>query len=278
MENEFALNHFFTPRVLASHSATYKTIVNRFIQDAKGKPNGEIVSEIYTLMAKAHRCEYVYQNTLLNDLLLSDGTDTQQTALTQLTISKSRADFIVINDNATVYEIKTELDTFERLNTQLSNYFKAFTRVCVVTSENKYPHAVKALAGTPVGIYVLDSQNHISKKMRKDPVEDNSKLEHITLFKLLRKYEYESIVKQCFGLLPDAPPVFYYDACLNLFRQIPILTAHKMVMSELKKRNRIKYVDAFNCVPYALRSLAYFSYNTKKTLNSLLRFLGEKFV
>lgn len=278
MENELALNHFFAPRVLASPSAIYKTIVDRFVQDAKGKTNGEIVGEIYNLMANTHRCEYVYQNTLLNELLLSDSVDAQQTALTQLTISKSRADFIIINEHATVYEIKTELDTFERLNTQLSNYFKAFNRVCVVTSENKYSHAVKALADTPVGIYVLDSQNHISKKLRKEPTEDNSKLEHIALFKLLRKYEYESIVKQHFNMLPAAPPVFYYDACLELFRQIPILTAHKMVMSELKKRNRIKYVDAFNCVPYALKSLAYFSYNTKKTLNSLLRFLGEKFV
>lgn len=278
MENELILNHFFTSRVLASPSTIYKTIVNRFLQDAKGKTNSEIVSEIYNLMANTHRCEYVYQNTLINALLLNSNVDMQQTALTQLPISKSRADFIVINDSATVYEIKTELDTFERLKTQLSNYFKAFNRVCVVTSENKYQHAVETLSDTPVGIYVLDSQNHISKKMRKEPVEDNSKLEHVALFKLLRKYEYENIVKQYFGLLPDAPPVFYYDACMDLFRQIPILNAHTMVMNELKKRNHIKYMDAFNRVPYALKSLAYFSYTTKKNLNNLLRLLEEKFI
>lgn len=278
MENELALNHFFTTRVLASQNQCYKSVVNRLIQDTKGKTNSEIISEIYELMANTHRCEYVYQNTLLNMLLLSVSDDAQQTALTQLPIGKSRADFIIINDNATVYEIKTELDTFERLNSQLSNYFKAFKRVCVVTSENKYPHAVKALANTPVGIYVLDSQNNISKKMCKEPIEDNSKLEHVALFKLLRKYEYENIVKQHFGLLPAAPPVFYYDACLNLFCQIPILDAYKMVMSELKKRNHVKCADAFNSVPYALKSLAYFSYNTKKNLNGLLSFLGEKFI
>ncbi len=278
MENELALNHFFTTRVLASQNQCYKRVVNRFIQDTKGKTNSQIISEIYELMANTHRCEYVYQNTLLNILLLSGSDDAQQTALTQLPSGKSRADFIVINDNATVYEIKTELDTFERLKTQLSNYFKAFNRVCVVTSENKYQHALKVLAGTPVGVYVLDGQNHISEKMRKEPVENNSKLEHVALFKLLRKYEYENIVKQYFGMLPDAAPVFYYNACLDLFRQIPILDAHKMVMSELKKRNHIKYVDAFNSVPYALKSLAYFSYNTKKSLNGLLSFLGEKFI
>ncbi|EGL14241.1 hypothetical protein HMPREF9435_1035 [Gardnerella vaginalis 315-A] len=278
MGDELILNHFFTTRVLASQNQCYKTVVNRFVQDAKGKTNSEIISEIYELMRKGHRCEYFYQNTLLNKFLLSGGNNTQSTALTQLPISKSRADFIVIDDKATVYEIKTELDTFERLKTQLSNYFKAFNRVCVVTSENKYQNAVETLSNTPVGIYVLDSQNHISKKMCKEPVEDNSKLEHVALFKLLRKYEYENIVKQYFNMLPDAAPAFYYNVCLDLFRKIPILDAHAMVMSELKKRNHIKYMDAFNSVPYALKSLAYFSYNTKKNLNSLLNFLGKNFI
>lgn len=278
MGNELILNHFFTPRVLASQNQCYKTVVNRFVQDAKEKTNSEIISEIYNLMANTHRCEYVYQNTLLNMLLLRNKDNTQQTALTQLPISKSRADFIIINEHATVYEIKTELDTFERLNTQLNNYFKAFNSVCVVTSENKYQNAVKALANTPVGIYVLDGQNHISEKMHKEPVEDNSQLEHVALFKLLRKTEYENILKQYFNALPDAKPVFYYNACLDMFCQIPILNAQTMVMSELRKRNIIKNIDTFNRVPYALKSLAYFSYNTKKNLNGLLRFLEEKFI
>lgn len=278
MGDELILNHFFTTRVLVSKNQCYETVANHFVQDTKGKTNSEIISEIYELMAKTHRCEYVYQNTLLNALLLSASSDAQQTALTQLPISKSRADLIIISKHATVYEIKTELDTFERLKTQLSNYFKAFNRVCVVTSENKYQNAINALSGTPVGIYVLDGQNCISEKMRKEPVEDNSKLEHVTLFKLLRKTEYENILKQYFNALPDAKPVFYYNACLDLFRQIPILNAHTMVISELRKRNIIKNIDTFNRVPYALKSLAYFSYNTKKNLNNLLRFLEEKFI
>lgn len=278
MRNELILNHFFTPRVLGTNNLDYEDAVSHFIKDAKGKTNGEIVSEIYELMGKGHRCEYFYQNTLLNKFLLSGDNNTQSTALTQLPISKSRADFIVIDDKATVYEIKTELDTFERLNTQLNNYFKAFNRVCVVTSENKYQNAVKALANTPVGIYVLDGQNCISEKMHKEPVEDNSKLEHIALFKLLRKTEYENILKQYFNAQPAAKPVFYYNACLDLFCQIPILNAHTMVMSELRKRNIIKNIDTFNRVPYALKSLAYFSYNTKKNLNGLLRFLEERFI
>ena len=91
--------------------------------------------------------------------------------MTQIPIGKSKADFILINGKAVVYEIKTELDTFGRLRRQLDDYFKAFNHVCVVTSEDKYDNALKILRNTPVGIYVLTKQNTISEKMRKEPVE-----------------------------------------------------------------------------------------------------------
>ncbi|MBC8060944.1 MAG: sce7726 family protein, partial [Clostridiaceae bacterium] len=49
-----------------------------------------------------------------------------------------KADFILINGSAVVYEIKTELDTLDRLDSQIENYYKAFTKVCVITSESNY--------------------------------------------------------------------------------------------------------------------------------------------
>ena len=50
-----------------------------------------------------------------------------------------------------VYEIKTDLDTFDRLETQIRDYFKAFNHVCVVTSEHQFSHACELLKNTNVG-------------------------------------------------------------------------------------------------------------------------------
>ncbi|WP_245780719.1 sce7726 family protein [Gracilibacillus orientalis] len=83
-------------------------------------------------------------------------------------MSKSKADFILINGKAVVYEIKTELDTFERLNSQINDYFRAFDHVCVVTSESQYKKAEKKLKDSKVGICVLTKRNTI--RTRKEPI------------------------------------------------------------------------------------------------------------
>lgn len=262
--------------MIDSSDATYDAIIRRFVTDPKDKDNGTLIREVYKFMSKSYRNEYFYQNTLLNKLLLGRHSVNTTTALTQIPISKSKADFILINGKAVVYEIKTELDTFERLHTQLQNYFKAFNHVCVVTSENQYSRAVSILKGTSVGIYVLTSQNTISTKMRKEPVEDNSNLDHIVIFKLLRKREFENILRQYFGRLPTTSQVFYYGECLKQFSQIPILEAYGMALKELKERNKI-IISEFNRIPYELKSLVYFSNPSEIDWKAINGFLKQKY-
>ena len=149
-------------------NTTYGAVIQRFVNDYENKDNGALISEVYRFMSKSYRNEYFYQNTLLNKLLLGKHSINTTTALTQIPISKSKADFILINGKAVVYEIKTELDTFERLDTQLRDYFKAFNHVCVVTSDSQYDRAASLLQNTPVGIYALTPQNTISSKLRKE--------------------------------------------------------------------------------------------------------------
>ena len=129
-ENNIVLNRFFTQNVffniINANNTIYETVIQRFVNDSKNKDNGTLISEVYEFMSKSYRNEYFYQNTLLNKFLLGKHSINTTTALTQIPICKSKADFILINGKAVVYEIKTELDTFDRLNNQLRDYFKAF--------------------------------------------------------------------------------------------------------------------------------------------------------
>lgn len=279
-ENNLILNRLFTQSaffdMIHANNATYGTIIQRFVNDPEDKNNGTLISEVYRFMARAYRNEYFYQNTLLNKFLLGKHSINTTTALTQIPIGKSKADFILINGKAVVYEIKTELDTFERLDTQLRDYFKAFSQVCVVTSESQYDRAVSILEKTPVGIYVLTPQNTISTKLRKEPVEDDSHLDYITIFKVLHKREYESILLHYFGYLPNASQAFYYGACLKQFSQIPILEAYGMALKQLKNRNRIK-ISEFEKIPYELKSLIYFSNPSTSDWQAIKGFLNQKY-
>lgn len=279
--NNLVLNKLFTQNVFHdlinnSNNTTYRAIVQRYVEDSEAKNNGELISEIYSFMSKSYRNEYFYLNTLLNKLLFKRRNINTTTALTQISIGKSKADFILINGKAVAYEIKTELDSFDRLETQLKDYFRAFNHVCVVTSEGKYEKLNNMLQDTPVGICVLTKRNTISSTLKKQVVENNSCLEHRAVFKVLHKNEYESIIKKYFGFLPAVSQVFYYNECLLWFEEIPISVAYSAALKELKKRNRI-IQSRFQEIPYELKSLMYFSKPSLKDYNGLDCFLNEKY-
>lgn len=140
--NSLLLNRFFTRNTFKQiieygESTTYKATVARYINQIDNKSNQECISEIYNHLKKEYQNEYYYKNTLLNKLLLGVHSPKTTTALTEVPVGNSKADFILINGKAVVYEIKTALDNFERLDGQIQDYFKAFSRVVVVTSEEK---------------------------------------------------------------------------------------------------------------------------------------------
>ena len=156
--NNLILNRVFTKNTIKSFiedrpDLCYYAVVKRYINDITDKNHGQIISEIYQELDSAYRNEYFYKNTLLNKLLLGVHSPTTTTALIEVPIDKSKADFIMINGRAMVYEIKTELDTFERLSSQLKSYYKAFPNVNVVTSEDNLSLLEKKLKNTDVGIY-----------------------------------------------------------------------------------------------------------------------------
>lgn len=263
MSKNIVLNRLFTQHVfgeLIQHESNtiYINIVKRFVQDTSSKNNGEIISEIYSYMSKNYRNEYFYQNTLLNKLLLGRHSINTTTALTQIPIHNSKADFILINGKAVVYEIKTELDSFNRLKTQLNDYYRAFSHVCVVTPEENYEKLNSILYGTNVGICILTKRNTLN--FVKEPLADYSKLSHKYIFKVLHKSEFENILIKHYKKLPSSTPVFYYNNCFELFKQIPIIEAYDYALKELKNRNKI-VKEEFKKVPYELKSLMYF-YNT----------------
>lgn len=279
MNSNMILNRLFTQYnfddlIQGQKNDVYISVIKRFVQDPLSKNNGEIISEIYSYMSKNYRNEYFYQNTLLNKLLLGRHSINTTTALTQIPINKSKADFILINGKAVVYEIKTELDNFERLKNQINDYYKAFIHVCVVTCEEYYKKLIKILKNTNVGICILTNKNTL--RFEKEPVADFSNITHKHLFKVLHKKEFEDILLEIFKKLPQATPAFYYDECYNWFESIPIMDAYKETLIQLKKRNKITK-EEFNRVPYELKSLMYFNSNYDNDYKKLELFLNKMY-
>lgn len=280
-DNNTILTRFFTQRTIKAlissdeDSSVFCKVVRRYnMPHSNNTSNGEMISEIYQYIAGSYRNEYLYKNTLLNKLLINSHRINTTVALTEVPIANSKADFIMINGKAVVYEIKTELDTFDRLENQISDYFKAFDHVCVVTSEAQEPELIEKFSGTPVGLYVLTKRNSIRKL--KEPETFRDKLDLNVIFKILNKCEYESITKALCGRLPDVKPVKYYRECKRLVCEYPVETVYPLFLKELKKRSRIDIID-FSMIPDALHFLVYFSRYDNKDYEKLIAFLNAPY-
>ena len=273
--NSVLINRFFTRNTLKEliaegESATFSAAIRRYVADSSKLSNLECISEIYFFLKSQYQNEYYYKNTLLNKLLLGIHNPHTTTALTEVPVGNSKADFILINGKTVVYEIKTALDNFERLDGQIADYYKAFSRVAVVTSEGNMEEISSRLEGTPVGIYILTKRGTISE--RKKPLEYTESLSLSTMFRILRKDEYESILLSKFGRLPKVSQFEYYRTCLSWFESIPVLEAYNLFTRVLKRRTKIE-IDEFEKVPYELKFLIYFSSFKKTDYSRLKSFL-----
>ncbi len=274
--NSILLNRFFTRNTFKQviddgESSAYAAAIRRYIVDPANKKNDECISEIYHYLKKEYQNEYYYKNTLLNKLLLGVHSPRTTIALTEVPIGNSKADFILINGKAVVYEIKTALDNFDRLDGQIKDYYTAFSRVMVVTSENHFDEVQRRLQNSPVGICLLTKKGSLS--IRREPSEYKEMLSKSIMFKILRKKEYEHILLERFGSLPNVSQFEYYRSCKALFESLPTDTAYQMFIQTLKLRTKIDIVE-YSKVPYELKFLVYFSNYKKSDYEKLCHFLN----
>lgn len=281
MSDYAILNRMFTQKnikdlIYRNNSKIYEKVVREFFEVGNHYTNFDLINEIYNLLSSQYRNEYFYENTLVNKLLFGVHSPNTTVALSQIPISESKADFILINGRATVFEIKTELDSFNRLESQLQNYYKAFKYVTVVTSEAKFNDLYKLLEDTPVGINVITKQDTISKKIKKDPKEMSSSLNHEVIFDMLHKSEFENIIYKQFNRLPNVAPAYYYDECFTMFREISMDEIQKNILDEMKKRKSI-CIKKFKKIPYPLKSISYFLNLNNKEYEKLEIFLSKQY-
>lgn len=259
MDNNIILKRFFSKSILhdllsGNKNEVFDCVVRRYISEPDGKSYGDLVSEIYTYLGNQYRTEYFYKNTMLNKLLLKKHNYRKTVVLSELPVANSKADFIMINGNGVVYEIKTELDNLERLNAQIQDYYKAFTKVCVVTYEDNLEKVIKIIPET-VGIMVLTKRKAL--RTLREPVTENKYLDVYTIFKILRKYEFENIIQEMGYELPDVNQFKYYKRCLEILFLCDIEKLQKSMLGELKKRMKIEIVEFSLELPEELRFLSY---------------------
>ncbi|KKX48741.1 sce7726 family protein [Sphingobacterium sp. IITKGP-BTPF85] len=194
---------------------------------------GDLIAHSYQILEQHYRHEYLYKNKLLNDYVQKKYALDDTILLNEFRVGQSIADAVLVNGTNKVFEIKTELDSPERLQSQLEDYYKAFTEVYVFTHTTL---ADKYLNLLPVHVgLLLYTANGSVYELRAATARTES-LDNTFMMGSLRKPEYTKLVKQLVGFIPEATPAFYYRSCLEVLRQFPVEQVQKEYCNILKQR------------------------------------------
>ena len=276
----FILNKIFTipymdKIISGNNKEEFVRYVSRYVKKEDDLTYGDAISQIYHYMDLSYRNEYYYKNTIFNQMLVKKHQLYHTAALTELPIAGSKDDFVMINGRGVVYEIKTDLDDFARLRNQIHDYYKAFSYVNVVVGERKYDKVKELLKDTKVGIYVLyDSGNLVPRKCAKC---NRKNLSYESIFQMLRRKEYESIILKYFKKLPQVNSFYYYRECQQQLRQLGITTLQREMQNCLKQRTLLVVENPFDEeIPRELQFYTYFSKENRGKYEMIHKFWNEK--
>ncbi len=211
---------------------------------------GNFLNNIFRFLLNNYRNEYVYKNIIANKILLGRHSIKTSQMLTEFRVGKNKADVVILNGTSTIYEIKSEYDSFKRLDDQINSYIKAFEYVNLVTSPSQVDIAKKHLP-KEVGILALTKEDTIS--IIRKPESNLSNLNLDFLFGSLRKGEYLSIINKFYGCIPDVPNTKIYEVSKKLYCDIPLFNAYKLTIDVLKKRNDSEYLkNTIDKIPFSV--------------------------
>ena len=212
---------------------------------------GDFLEYGYNLLVKSYRNEYVYKNQIVNSIVKKHGLKAS-VILNEFHVGNSIADLIFLNGTDRAYEIKTEYDSEVRLLSQLSDYRKVFSRVYLVIPQS-FLSRYESMLDDSIGIILLTKRN--SMKEYKKAIPNYDYLDAETMMKCLRKEEYTDIIRKM-SVVPDTTPVRFFQACLEVFRSLPIMELHSQFINTLKRRKLHNYSYIENEVPDYLKLLA----------------------
>ena len=189
---------------------------------------------LYRQISINYRCEYVYKNELI-ELLIKKYAHSNTVIFNEFRMQKSIVDLAMFNGNSRAFEIKTEYDTTRRLIGQLVDYTRVFQLCYVVIPANMLETYEKDIPPY-IGIVLMRESGGVLELDEARPAVENKNIDAGMMMKCLRTKEYENMVIEEFGKLPDVPYYEMYEACEEKLYDMPPDKLHQYFLKGIEKR------------------------------------------
>lgn len=215
------------------------------------RPLSEWFDFFYQLLFERYRCEYVYKNAIATKIFLSRHSLKNSFMTDEIRSAGSRADVAILNGTSTVYEIKSQYDSFDRLNDQLGDYKKVFDRICLVTPHSKAVSILHSLE-SKVGVIAMRDDGTLSTL--REPASNKENTDPGAIFDCMRRSESNRALIEAYGFVPQVPNSQLYRKTREMFRSLPPGMAHDLMVRQVKRRGKKKpFTDLIHGAPRSLK-------------------------
>ncbi len=221
----------------------------------------DVLDDAFRMLFREYPIEYVYKACVLKRKLFGTHSPNTTALYMEFPVANARADILLVNGDAKVFEVKTRFDDTTRLNTQLQEYYRCFRSVTVVVEEDHFERYTREL---PDHVGVLALTSRFSLGVRRSPRETSEALDHSQMFALLRQREYHDAILDLGVNLPSIDPAIRYQVALERFSELPVEKAYNLVLMALRTRQRTeRLAELCRRLPPSLHASA-FSYRLRK--------------
>lgn len=194
---------------------------------------GDIFDSAFEILkVSGHRDEYIYRAAISQKILM--GTHSLRTAsmLNEFRTGSSKADVVILNGTATVYEIKSERDSLARLANQVENYKRVFAKVNVIASEGHIEGVLKVVPDD-VGVMCLSKRYQIMTV--REASDCPARICPVTVFESLRITESIEILQAMGMMVPEVPNTQRHAVIRDLFAKLDPVALHVEMVRTLKR-------------------------------------------
>lgn len=231
--------------------------VSRLLE--RDEPTSTVLADAFEAaharLLSSYPSEYAFKNEIVSRVIVGKHSPSTASALLEQPMGSSVADLLILNGTSTVYEVKTDLDSFARLPVQLADYSRHAEYVYVVVSERRAQSAERIVPRS-VGILALRRRGSLS--VVRSATSNLANLLHADLFRLLRTSEAKSLIFKQTGHKSVAASGFARAEMYEIFAMLSCEQAHNATIEELKGRSlSARRLIRNSSFPPSLRALAY---------------------
>lgn len=222
--------------------------------DTRGTVGDAFDSAFDILKVAGHRDEYIYRAAISQKVLM--GTHSLRTAsmLNEFRAGSCKADLVILNGTATVYEIKSERDSLARLANQVENYKRVFAKVNVIASEG---HVEGVLATVPNDVGVMSLSKRYRITTVREATDCPARICPVTVFESLRTAEATAILQAMRVAVPQVPNTQRHAVMRHLFAALDPTELHFEMVRTLKRtRNLAPLETLVDRLPESLQAAA----------------------